>query len=116
MDCMSLFFNPVTIYDAHTSVKLQAGENGWQTRSLVSDITTLPKLFHSDALCQHRPLNVYLVVGIERDPRAKSLSRRENEHKRLCDLELKSLPEISVCQSTVIIRIKSDSGYSTMLT
>lgn len=23
MDCMSYFFNPVTIYDAHASVKLQ---------------------------------------------------------------------------------------------
>ena len=28
MDCMSYFFNPVTIYDAHASVKLQAGGNG----------------------------------------------------------------------------------------
>lgn len=27
MGCMSYFFNPVTIYDAHASVKLQAGEN-----------------------------------------------------------------------------------------
>lgn len=27
MDCMSYFFNPVTVYDAHASVKLQAGGN-----------------------------------------------------------------------------------------
>lgn len=40
MDCMSYFFHPSTIYDAHTSVKLQAVEK-WLVTQTISDITAL---------------------------------------------------------------------------
>lgn len=59
---------------------------------------------------EHLTYNWWLVFR-EGNPRADTEGK--TEYKMHCDLQLKCLPEISVCQSTVIIR--TEAGLRTLV-